>query len=201
MKKMLTVVLLTVLILGVVFTLSGCARKEQEYRDYITRFMDSMPIEVSGYELVKWEEGDGDSVRRDYDTHLITVETSNGPEEVEVTYKDHNYVINTNKQTTVIDDEYMLQNVAYSMMISMWNIRDEDARIRKISHYVYVFDNQIFIITLGVLTRSSLGTTWKNAIPLALFLFDVTTSRSFYCGYLKDLWVHQRDAIKIIKTQ
>lgn len=200
MKKAITVMLIVVLMIGIVFTICSCEVPRVKYAKYIRKYMDCIPKDVEDYELVHGEYGNPE-IKDIEDPITINVETSRGLEEITIFHDDQpnkTYSITTPRETIVVNDEYLMNNVVeYALVKMMWHMYDGGKYYDKRNSIVCVFDNNIFLVVSGYDTTDILGPT-PGQIPALLFLFDVETNKFLYAGYMEDLTLIGHN-LKIVK--
>ena len=133
------------------------------------------------------------------------METSRGLEEITISHDDQpnkTYSITTPRETIVVSDEYLMNNVVeYALIRRMWFNYNDHNYCEKLDNIVCVFDEKIFIVVLGKNGAQLFWLLSPGQVPATLFIFDVETNEFLYAGYRQDFTMIDRTDIKIVKTK
>ena len=149
---------------------------------------------VDGYELVK-------STRED---SVVGFEGSvfiNGEPILITKSGGEDYVIQYKNKTITINDEFMrLNSEVYVEIHSIWinyysQTTSQYARSRIYS--VFVYDNNLFIITNGLFDSLS-GYNVAGKYPITLYLYDFDSSNILYVDYYSD-FMKGEASLKVLK--
>lgn len=204
-KKYLTKfnAIILVIFLTVILLISGCSCNpfDNGSKAFLKKQMDKLQPEVTGYKIVRTTDMYNDIA---YFKGTVTV---NGTE-INIQRKqgsiDSYYIITYNDKEIVISDEYMREkSEAYVYIHDIWNRwknKSQPAVYESEMYSVCEFDNRLFIVTNGVITRLT-SNIWVNGmIPVTLYEFNIETEEVLYAGYLND-YTDSQMFVAIEKTE
>lgn len=204
-KKYLTKfnAIILVIFLTVILVISGCSCNpfDNGSKAFLKKQMDKLQPEVTGYKIVRTTDMDNNIA---YFKGTVTVNET----EINIQRKqgsiDSYYIISYNDKEIVINDEYMREkSEAYVYIHDIWNRwknKSQSAVYESEMYSVCEFDNKLFIVTNGVITRLTFNIRVNGMIPITLYEFDIETEEVLYAGYLNDYIDHQM-FVAIEKTE
>lgn len=192
-----------VVFLTVILLISGCSCNpfDNGSRAFLTKQMDKLQPEVTGYKIVRTTDMDNNIA---YFKGTVTVNET----EINIQRKqgsiDSYYIISYNDKQIVINDEYMREkSESYVYIHDIWNRwknKSQPAVYESEMYSVCEFDNRLFIVTNGVITRLTSNIRVNGMIPITLYEFNIETEEVLYAGYLNDYIDHQM-FVAIEKTE
>ena len=203
-KKYLTKfnAIIIVIFLTVILLISGCSCNpfDNGSRAFLTKQMDKLQPEVTGYKLV-WAETDDRNVSGFEGT--VTVNKT----EINIKRIDgisRNYILNYNDKEIHISDEYMREkSEAYVYIHDIWKRWKNKAWQYTCKSEIYSiceFDNKLFIITHGLRATVTANIWVEGMIPVTLYEFNIETEEVLYAGYYK-YYANYHPLILIEKTE
>ena len=191
-KKYLTKfnAIILVIFLTVILLISGCSCNpfDNGSRAFLTKQMDKLQPEVTGYKIVRTTDMDNDIT---YFKGTVTVnETEISIQRKKKAGIGYNYAITYNDKEIVISDEYMREkSEAYVYIHDIWNRwknKSQPAVYESEMYSVCEFDNKLFIVTNGLHARLTANIRVNGLIPVTLYEFNIETEEVLYAGYYKD---------------
>ena len=204
-KKYLTKfnAIILVVFLTVILVVSGCSCNpfDNGSKAFLKKQMDKLQPEVTGYKIVRTTDMDNNIA---YFKGTVTVNET----EINIQRKqgsiDSYYIISYNDKQIVINDEYMREkSESYVYIHDIWNRwknKSQPAVYESEMYSVCEFDNRLFIVTNGVITRLTSNIRVNGMIPITLYEFNIETEEVLYAGYLNDYIDHQM-FVAIEKTE
>ena len=194
-KRILSCIFASVCLINVGVSLVGCKIFfDNGTKEILQEHMEKILPEVDGYELVK-------STRED---SVVGFEGSvfiNGEPILITKSGGEDYVIQYKNKTITINDEFMrLNSEVYVEIHSIWinyysQTTSQYARSRIYS--VFVYDNNLFIITNGLFDSLS-GYNVAGKYPITLYLYDFDSSNILYVDYYSD-FMKGEASLKVLK--
>ena len=196
-KKIISCIFAGICLINVGISLVGCKNFfDNGTMEILQEQMGKFLPEVDGYELVKSTREDSvvgfeGSVFINGEPILIT---KSGGEDYVIQYKD---------KTITINDEFMrLNSRVYVEIHSIWinyysQTTSQYARSRIYS--VFVYDNNLFIITNGLFDTLS-GYNVAGKYPITLYLYDFVSSNILYVDYYSD-FMQGEASLKVLKEE
>ncbi len=137
--------------------------------------MSDIQIEYSGYSLAE--------NNTDYMIQHKGGEYTYQGEELIVSYGAF-FKINLKNNETIIDVAFMEErSTVYNDINKIWNGKLVEGGVQKTSEveHVVVFDDKIFIITVGL--KAHLSGSVKGETPYVLYYYDIDADTVYYCGF------------------
>ena len=204
-KKYLTKfnAIILVIFLTVILLISGCSCNpfDNGSRAFLTKQMDKLQPEVTGYKIVRITDMDNNIA---YFNGTVTVNET----EINIQRKegsiDSYYIISYNDKEIVINNEYMREkSEAYVYIHDIWNRwknKSQSSVLDSRMYSVCEFDNRLFIVTNGLSGRVTANIWVNGMIPVTLYEFNIETEEVLYVGYY-DNYVYRSPRIVIEKTE
>ncbi len=186
MKKIITLVLSVILILGSALFFSGCETNKNI--KYIVQYMDAIPITFSGYQMAVC--GRDEETCIEWNTEQIgTLSIGNEIKDYRI-YNNENRerCLNIDGTVIVINQEFMTEkSTEYRMMNEMWEHHEPKLHTQIDRHTVIVYDNNIFIVTCLFGSSLMFIHSFYGDIPYAFYKLDYKTMSVLYAGYMRDI--------------
>ena len=194
-KRILSCIFASVCLINMGVSLVGCKNFfDNGTKEILQEQMEKILPEVDEYELVK-------STRED---SVVGFEGSvfiNGEPILITKSGGEDYVIQYKNKTITINDEFMrLNSEVYVEIHSIWinyysQTTSQYARSRIYS--VFVYDNNLFIITNGLFDSLS-GYNVEGKYTITLYLYDFDSSNILYVDYYSD-FMKGEASLKVLK--
>ena len=190
-KRFLAMLLMGCLTVLTLFSFVGCRRAEPETFEYLTKKMNEFPIEYPGYQLVR-EEPPNKTIYWYDGTGIVRGEP------IEIFCVDIDATVTYRGETRVITPEFVRErNETYRKILQIWGDEEKSAKLASM-YSVYPYDDELFIITVGIRRRSYY--TARGFSPITLYHYDWEADVVKYAGYYNE-YVYSNYALKLIKNE
>ena len=192
MKKIIKVISVIISLLLITIIFAGC--HGQLLKRYY-KLLDQIPVECADYVLAN-EYDIEDTEKTDMIELSIWykndsfVEFVFNDEELVIQYQSEGFLLKYAGLEREITDEYLkLRSETYLNIHKIWQKLWKKNKSEDIVDYsrvftIELFDNRIFIITIGFGFTSEMITQYIGKTPYLLFKYDPITEETLYCGYL-----------------